>query len=98
LAGIGFTMSIFIAGLALQGDLLDDGKIGALVGSTISAILGCVLLLTFMPKRPEAPVGSHKQQFGDKELPATQVSEERDQAPCEDRWPDDGGQDGFDKE
>ena len=25
-AGIGFTMSIFIAGLALQEDLLDDGK------------------------------------------------------------------------
>lgn len=58
LAGIGFTMSIFIAGLALHGDLLDDGKIGALVGSMISAILGCVLLLMFMPKRPEVPVGS----------------------------------------
>jgi Na+/H+ antiporter NhaA len=43
-------MSIFIAGLALQGDLLDEGKIGALIGSTISAILGCVLLLMFMPK------------------------------------------------
>ncbi len=58
LAGIGFTMSIFIAGLALQGTMLDDGKIGTLVGSMISAILGCVLLLMFMPKRPEVPVGS----------------------------------------
>lgn len=67
LAGIGFTMSIFIAGLALQGDLLDDGKIGALVGSTISALLGCVLLLMFMPRRSEAQVGSDEQQFGDKE-------------------------------
>ena len=98
LAGIGFTMSIFIAGLALQGDLLDDGKIGALVGSMISAILGCVLLLMFMPKRPESPVGAHEQEIGDKELPATQVSEEKDRARCEDRWRDDGGQGGFDKE
>ena len=96
LAGIGFTMSIFIAGLALQGDLLDDGKIGALVGSMISAILGCVLLLMFMPKRPEAPVGAHEQKAGDKERPRKQSSQENDQAQCEDRWRDDGGQGGFD--
>jgi hypothetical protein len=30
LAGIGFTMSLFIAGLALPGDMLDAGKIGTL--------------------------------------------------------------------
>jgi NhaA family Na+:H+ antiporter len=98
LAGIGFTMSIFIAGLALQGDLLDDGKIGALVGSMISAVLGCVLLLMFMPKRPEASVGAREQKAGDKEIPEARVSEENDQAQCEDRWRDDGGQGGFDKE
>jgi NhaA family Na+:H+ antiporter len=69
LAGIGFTMSIFIAGLALQGTLLDDGKIGTLVGSTISAILGCSLLLMFMPKRSEATVGAHEQKAGNKEIP-----------------------------
>ncbi len=55
MAGIGFTMSIFIAGLALPGFLLDEGKIGTLVGSTISAILGCVLLLLFMPSPSETP-------------------------------------------
>jgi hypothetical protein len=98
LAGSGCTMSIFIAGLALQGDLLDDGKFGALVGSTISAILGCGLLLMFMPNRPEPPVAVHDQQIGDKKLAATQVSAEKDRARCEERWRDDGGQGGFDKE
>ena len=93
LAGIGFTMSIFISGLALQGDLLDDGKFGALVGSMISAILGCVLLLLFMPKRPEAPVGAHEQKAGNNEIPGAQVSEENAQAQCEDRWRKDGGDD-----
>ena len=53
LAGIGFTMSIFIAGLALQGSLLNEAKIGTLTGSTLSAILGCVLLIVFLPpKKP----------------------------------------------
>jgi NhaA family Na+:H+ antiporter len=61
LAGIGFTMSIFIAGSALQGDLLDDGKIGTLAGSAISAILGCVLLLVFLPKRSTTPIGTHEE-------------------------------------
>ena len=98
LAGIGFTMSIFIAGLALQGTLLDDGKIGTLVGSTISAILGCSLLLMFMPKRSEATVGLQKQQTGGKEMPGPHVSAENEQTQSEDRWRDDGGQGGFDKE
>jgi NhaA family Na+:H+ antiporter len=52
LAGIGFTMSLFIAGLALDGDLLDAGKIGTLLGSAVSALLGSVLLLTFLSQRP----------------------------------------------
>ena len=50
LAGIGFTMSLFIAGLALEGDLLDAGKIGTLLGSTASAIVGLLLLVRFLPK------------------------------------------------
>jgi NhaA family Na+:H+ antiporter len=53
LAGIGFTMSIFIGSLALEGDLLDDAKIGTLTGSAISGVLGCVLLWMFMPRRSE---------------------------------------------
>lgn len=59
LAGIGFTMSIFIAGLALEGNLLDAGKLGTLIGSGLSAIVGCVLLLVFLPKRPDGAVTLH---------------------------------------
>jgi NhaA family Na+:H+ antiporter len=62
LGGIGFTMSLFIAGLALEGPLsasLPAGKIGILAGSALSAVLGCVLLLMFLPKQaPSAPDGS----------------------------------------
>jgi NhaA family Na+:H+ antiporter len=50
LAGIGFTMSLFIAGLALDDELLTSGKIGALVGSAFSATLGCSLLWWFLRK------------------------------------------------
>jgi NhaA family Na+:H+ antiporter len=50
LAGIGFTMSLFIAGLALEGELAEAGKIGTLTGSALSAIAGCTLLLRFLGK------------------------------------------------
>jgi NhaA family Na+:H+ antiporter len=51
LAGIGFTMSLFLAGLALDGPLLDAGKIGTLTGSSVSAILGSLLLVCFLGAR-----------------------------------------------
>ena len=46
LAGIGFTMAIFIAGLAFKNDpvFIDSAKIGILIGSFISAILGYAVL------------------------------------------------------
>ncbi|BDI60376.1 Na+/H+ antiporter NhaA [Qipengyuania nanhaisediminis] len=46
LCGIGFTMSIFIGGLAFKGDeaLIEGAKIGILAGSAISAVLGYVIL------------------------------------------------------
>ena len=46
LAGIGFTMAIFIASLAFKNDptYIDSAKIGILVGSLISAILGYIVL------------------------------------------------------
>jgi NhaA family Na+:H+ antiporter len=53
LAGIGFTMSLFIAGLALSEGILESGKIGALLGSAISATVGCTLLWWFL--RKESP-------------------------------------------
>jgi len=55
LAGIGFTMSLFIASLALKDSLLDAGKIGVLTGSALSAILGSLLLIVFLPRQPHSP-------------------------------------------
>jgi NhaA family Na+:H+ antiporter len=46
LAGIGFTMSLFVANLAFRGDaaLVDEAKVGILAGSGICAIVGLALL------------------------------------------------------
>jgi len=54
LAGIGFTMSLFVAGLALGGDahLLAAGKIGTLMGSVSSAIVGAAVLIVVLRGRP----------------------------------------------
>jgi NhaA family Na+:H+ antiporter len=54
LAGIGFTMSLFIAALALEGTLLNAGKIGTLAGSAVSAIVGMVLLMFALPRNSSA--------------------------------------------
>lgn len=51
LAGIGFTMSLFIAGLALEAEMLTAGKIGTLLGSLISATFGLGLLMYFLRRR-----------------------------------------------
>lgn len=54
--GIGFTVSMFIADLSYAGLggegllLLGNAKLGVLLGSAISAILGCVLLYKTLPK------------------------------------------------
>ncbi|UVO51090.1 Na+/H+ antiporter NhaA [Sphingomonas sp. SUN019] len=52
-AGIGFTMSLFIGGLAFPGDaaLVEQVKIGVLVGSLVSAIGGFVILSLAPRKR-----------------------------------------------
>ena len=49
LAGIGFTMSLFIAGLAFDSAHLDQAKVGIIVGSAVSALLGVLLLRRFLP-------------------------------------------------
>lgn len=54
--GIGFTVSMFIADLSYAGlgadglALLDQAKLGVLLGSVISAVIGCVLLNKTLPK------------------------------------------------
>jgi NhaA family Na+:H+ antiporter len=49
LAGIGFTMSLFIAGLALDGRALDAAKVGVIGASVVSALGGLTLLARVLP-------------------------------------------------
>ena len=56
LAGIGFTMALFIAGQALENELLDAAKVGIIGGSLISAIIGMTLLVALLP--PKSPGNS----------------------------------------
>ncbi|MBX3286367.1 MAG: Na+/H+ antiporter NhaA [Actinobacteria bacterium] len=45
LAGIGFTVSLFVSGLAFEGELVDHAKIAVLAASMVAGLLGAVLLL-----------------------------------------------------
>jgi len=55
LAGIGFTMSIFIAGLAFkQAELLNTAKIGVLFASLIAGILGWIILAGAKPSADQS--------------------------------------------
>jgi NhaA family Na+:H+ antiporter len=51
LCGVGFTMSLFIGGLAFKNPvLIDETKIGVLVGSLASALLGMAILRLAKPR------------------------------------------------
>lgn len=54
LAGIGFTMALFIANLAFNKSLIDSAKLGILLASVFSALAGLALLMWF-PARGEHP-------------------------------------------
>ncbi len=55
LAGIGFTMALFIAGLALDGDMLDYAKVGTLAGSIVAGCAGMGLLYWLLPAAAASP-------------------------------------------
>ena len=45
LAGIGFTMSLFIGGLSFgEGELMDEVRLGVLLASAVAALAGFALL------------------------------------------------------
>ena len=53
LAGIGFTMALFISDLAPDGKTLDAAKVGILGASALAAVIGMILLLKLLPKPTE---------------------------------------------
>lgn len=53
LAGIGFTMALFIGGLAFTGDELDYAKLGILTGSAVAGAIGFTLLRLWTRPQPE---------------------------------------------
>jgi NhaA family Na+:H+ antiporter len=53
LCGIGFTMSLFIGGLAYTSDVyLNEVKLGVLAGSLASGLLGALVLSVAKPDQP----------------------------------------------
>ena len=54
LAGIGFTMALFIANLAFDKALIDSAKLGIFLASVVSAVAGLALLMS-LPARGKLP-------------------------------------------
>jgi Na+:H+ antiporter, NhaA family len=59
LGGVGFTMSLFLAALAFPGGgALNQAKLGIVIGSSISAVIGVLILL--LAARQKAPAETHR--------------------------------------
>jgi NhaA family Na+:H+ antiporter len=59
LAGIGFTMALFIANLAFDKTLIDSAKLGIFLASVVSAVAGLALLMS-LPARGKLPEKDHR--------------------------------------
>jgi NhaA family Na+:H+ antiporter len=55
LAGIGFTMALFIAGLALESPALEAAKVGILIASALSGAIGMGILYASLPAARGVP-------------------------------------------
>lgn len=66
MGGIGFTVSLFIANLSFPGvpELLNLSKLGIVVGSVISALLGMLVLRLSLPRRAAAVTTQENQSNG----------------------------------
>jgi NhaA family Na+:H+ antiporter len=61
-AGIGFTVSLFIAGLAYPDPALQDqARVGILAGSLLAAAVGALLLHGALPSRTRPADLSHEE-------------------------------------
>ncbi|MBI1363904.1 MAG: Na+/H+ antiporter NhaA [Proteobacteria bacterium] len=72
LAGVGFTMSLFIGNLAYQTPetriFLTETKLGIICGSSISAIIGLMVLYTISRVRPSADTDIESLEVGNKKI------------------------------
>lgn len=64
LAGIGFTMSLFIASLSLEGEMLRAAQGGILLGSAASVMVGMVFLWLRLPARGTRPARHEGRRVG----------------------------------
>lgn len=65
LCGIGFTMSLFIGTLSFQGmDALDSAKMGILVGSALSCVVGLPLMIWATRARPAESSAQAEEAWG----------------------------------
>lgn len=53
LAGIGFTMALFIGGLAFSGDKLNYAKLGILSGSVLAGVIGFTMIRMWTKPQPD---------------------------------------------